>query len=135
MDDDVHHRLDAWSPDPEDSWEQALPSTPGPSPQGPSPFVVVVGVLSSVGGLLLGGFCALVAFVGSGVRYGDAYDGWAWATIALALGGPLCAFVPALVIRQAAPRQDAGVVFLVLTSVALGIGALIAWVGVRVLLP
>jgi hypothetical protein len=39
------------------------------------------------------------------------------------------------VIRQAAPRQDAGVVFLVLTSVALGIGALIAWVGVRVLLP
>jgi hypothetical protein len=72
VDDDVHHRLDAWSPDPEDSWEQALPSTQGPSTQGPSPFVVVVGVLSSVGGLLLGGFCALVAFVGSGVRYGDA---------------------------------------------------------------
>jgi hypothetical protein len=145
VDDDADHRLDAWSPDPEDSWEQALPSAPrpsthgswaqGPSTEGPSPFIVVVGVLSSVGGLLLGGFCALVAFVGSGVRYGDAYDGWAWATIALALGGPLCAFVPALVIRQAAPRQDAGVVFLVLTSVALGIGALIAWVGVRVLLP
>ena len=127
---DADDRFDAWSAGSEES-----PGRPLPSTQGPSPLVVGASVLASVGGLLLGGVCALVAFVGSGVRYGDAYDGWAWTSIVLALGGPLCAFVPALLIRRAATRQDAGVVFLVLSSVALGIGALIAWVGVRVLLP
>jgi hypothetical protein len=122
-------RFDAWSADPEP------PGRPLPSTQGPSPLVVGASLLAAVGGLLLGGICALVAFVGSDVGGDGAYDGWAWSTIVLALGGPLCAFVPALLIRRAATRQDAGVVFLVLSSIALGIGALIAWVGVRVLLP